>query len=61
MVLGKFKHATSDLVTYVTLPKDFIFAGTDKKNAAKRSRQHAGKKYCKYAQCRVRFVNEQVP
>ena len=31
------------------------------KNAAKRSRQHAGKRYRKYAQRRVCFVNEQVP
>ena len=31
------------------------------KNAAKRSRQHAGKKYREYAQRHVCFVNEQVP
>ena len=31
------------------------------KNAAKRSRQHAGKKYREYAQRYVCFVNEQVP
>ena len=33
------------------------------KNAAKQTRQHAGKKYRKaeYVQCRVCFVNEQVP
>ena len=31
------------------------------KNAAKRSRQHAGKKYREYAQRRVCFINEQVP
>ena len=31
------------------------------KNAAKRSRQHAGKKYREYAQRRVCFVNKQVP
>ena len=31
------------------------------KNAAKRSRQHAGKRYREYAQRRVCFVNEQVP
>ena len=31
------------------------------KNAAKRSRQRAGKKYREYAQRRVCFVNEQVP
>ena len=31
------------------------------KNAAKRSRQHAGKKYREYAERRVCFVNEQVP
>ena len=31
------------------------------KNAAKRSRQHAGKKYWEYAQGHVCFVNEQVP
>ena len=32
-----------------------------KKNAAKRSRQHAGKKYREYAQRRVCFINKQVP
>ena len=31
------------------------------KNAAKQSRQQAGKKYCVYAQHRVCFINEQVP
>ena len=31
------------------------------KNAAKRSRQHAGKKYWDYAQRHVCCVNEQVP
>ena len=35
--------------------------GTVQKNAAKRSRQYAGKKYREYAQRRVCFVNEQVP
>ena len=30
------------------------------KNAAKRSRQHAGKKYQEYAQRRVCFVNEKI-
>ena len=34
---------------------------SDIKNAAKRSRQHAGKKYREYAQRRVCFINEQVP
>ena len=33
----------------------------NQKNAAKRSRQHAGKKYREYAQRRVCFVNKQVP
>ena len=33
----------------------------NKKNAAKRSSQHAGKKYREYATGRVRSVNEQVP
>ena len=32
-----------------------------KKNDAKRSRQHAGKRYREYAQRRVCFINEQVP
>ena len=31
------------------------------KNAAKQSRQHAGKRYREYARRRVCFVNEQVP
>ena len=31
------------------------------KNAAKRSRQHAGEKYREYAQRSVCFVNKQVP
>ena len=31
------------------------------KNAAKRSRQHAGKRYREYVQRHVCFVNEQVP
>ena len=31
------------------------------RNAAKRSRQHAGKKYREYAQRHVCFINEQVP
>ena len=33
----------------------------NKKNAAKRSRQHAGGKYREYAQRSVCFVNKQVP
>ena len=37
------------------------FYGDRIKNAAKRSRQHAGKRYWEYAQRRVCFVNEQVP
>ena len=32
-----------------------------KKNAAKRSRQHAGKRNWEYVQRQVCFVNEQVP
>ena len=40
-----------------TFPFFWIFA----KNAAKRTRQHAGKKYREYAQRRVCFVNEEVP
>ena len=38
-----------------------IFTGSYKKNAAKRSRQHAGGKYREYAQRSVFFVNNQVP
>ena len=34
---------------------------TNKKNAAKRSRQHVGKRYWEYAQRRVCFINYQVP
>ena len=41
---------------YISLLRDKI-----KKNAAKRSRQHAGEKYREYAQCSVCFVNKQVP
>ena len=37
------------------------WASNYRKNAAKRSRQHAGKKYREYAQRRVCFVNKQVP
>ena len=41
----------------------FIWLGYNNKNAAKRSRQHAGKKYQEYGQRHQRhvcFVNEQV-
>ena len=39
----------------------YALTRTSNKNAAKRSRQHSGKKYREYAKRRVCFVNEQVP
>ena len=52
-----------DIAVISNLGKTLTFksATSSKKNAAKRSRQHAGKKYREYAQRRVCFVNEQVP
>ena len=53
--LRKFEHMSKLGLPY--LPRSLVWT----KNAAKRSRQHAGKKYREYAQRRVCFVNEQVP
>ena len=55
--MGQKKQAGAE---FKKKKKDF-WAKNWKKNAAKRSRQHAGGKYREYAQHRVCFVNEQVP
>ena len=57
------------IYTFIQVPPGHAFEakpisqlqGHNKKNAAKWSRQYAGKKYREYAQRRVSFVNEQVP
>ena len=57
-------HIThSYLENYIDFKDDTLSFKIDahRKNAAKRNRQHAGKKYWEYAQRRVCFLNEQVP